>query len=246
MTMTNQTGAITAAIDAAYGYLDQCAACLEEARRRIDSLDLDVSARPLRFSQRDPDWAMFLYADHCKLKMAEAGCYVTCLYSLMWWAGYPDSMDDFLDRLNEIEAFAGCELGHPKWVQSIYPRLAWHEAPEGPGGITSRYDWPSDPADLEVLDTCLEQNPTIVQLDFKPQTKAIDRHFVLAYHYVPPLEDGSIEDDLLIMDPWTGTHTSALTYFNPAWMRDGSMPHGVTKVQRVVTGVRFFHVVGER
>jgi len=241
--MIQNTTAITAALDAAYGYLDQSAACLEEARRRVDVLDLDVTARPVRFSQRDPEWAKDLYADGCPLRMAAAGCYATCLYSLMWWAGYDDTMLAFLDKLNDAGCFVGCELANAHLVREAYPRLHWYDSLYSTFGQVSRHDWPTSPANLDILTAALDHNPVIVQLDFKPGTKAVDRHYVLAYHYVPSLEGGSIEDDLLIMDPWTGTHTSALTYFNPAWLRDGSMPHGVTKVQRVVTGLRFFHVV---
>ncbi|GAH19470.1 unnamed protein product, partial [marine sediment metagenome] len=71
--------------------------------------------------------------------------------------------------------------------------------------------------------------------DYLTHPARLPKRFVLATKYHSGQNNGGVDDDLTMMDPLTGGFTSVLTYFNPRWLSDGSMPPGVTKVQRTLT-----------
>ena len=193
------------------------------------------------FKQSDPPWGGMLIGTGT---MAGYGCLVTSLASLLWWAGYERNPGDLLTSLKEIGTFDGNYLSHPSKVEELVPGIKWWKEPRYPTSNpreTSKINWTDFPADLDLLTDLLHNQPVPVKVDYKPITKDIEEHFVLALQYIPD-PDGGLEDDLLIMDPITGTKTSVLTYFNPTWFNDWMKRENVTKVARTLVGARVWEV----
>lgn len=201
-------------------------------------------SRPPQVNQNDPLWRDEHYSETTTCTFGQCGCYVCALYSLACWGGYIEDLSTFAESLDEVGVFDRGDLMRRDLVSKAVPVLRWD-------GVYVRSElrqpyvsWRYEPADLELLQVALRRNPVVVEIDFLPGTVCVEQHFVLAYAYIAPSLPGSIEDDLLVMDPWGGDYTSILTYFNPAWLRDGTMPGGVTKVARTVTGARLWRVEG--
>jgi hypothetical protein len=195
------------------------------------------------FSQRDPLWAKQRYSPSGSGLFGQYGCLVTALTSLGAFAGYAVTPPGFAKKIGDAGAFAGNFLNHPSKVSAAYPRLKWRYDKFIGGQYSSFVDWRRRPADMEVLAELLARQPVIVEVDFNEVTPAVDQHFVLGLAYQADL-DGGIDDELMVMDPWTGKRGNVLTdYFNPRWIRDGSMLSGQTKVSRTVLGLRVWEVV---
>jgi len=222
-------------LEAAAGALDTIAGSLasggETPRRTV----------PLVW-QSDLRWRFKLYSDEAHWTFGRGGCLVCSVYALARWAGCKMTLLKFASGLREAGVFEGAELKHHARVKYVCPRLHWRMDHWIRGTCSSMVIWRNKPAHLTPLLWALARYPVVVQVDFKPATKALDRHFVLANEYIPAPEDQPIEDNLLVMDPWTGTYTSVLTYFEPGWLRDGTMAEGVTKVQRTLYGARIWEV----
>ncbi len=195
------------------------------------------------YSQRDPRWGDKRYSSSGLGLFRQYGCLVIALASLASFGGYPIAPVGFAQMIDEAGAFDGNYLNHPSKVTQAFGGLIWHRNKFIEGRYTSYVNWRTPPADLTILAQLLEKYPVIVEVDFKEVTREIDQHFVLALSYEAD-PTGGIDDTLIIMDPWTGERTNILTdYFNPAWMRDGTMIPGQTKVSRTVTGLRVWEVV---
>lgn len=225
------------------------------SKYRITASDIQVeriveelaTEKPPRFGQCSDPWRNQRYSPDGTLTFCQAGCLVTALASLAAWAGYDTNPGRFAQKIGQEGAFVGDLLGHPSRVTRAYERLVWHQdrvfwSPMYDRNETSFIDWRSRAVDLGLLKTLLEQQPVVVEVDFKPQTPQVDQHFVLAIDYKPDPADG-IEDDLLVMDSWTGSYTSVLTYFNPIWLHETALREGrSTKVARTVMGARMWDV----
>lgn len=205
--------------------------------------DLSNPMLPPRVGQCKPPWGEKELHIDTRRTFCEVGCLVCSLYSLAVWSGYTDSLLRFRDRVYRAGAFVGAYLRHPTRVIRAWRRLHWHTRPTLVRGESSLLNWRHSPADTDLLSGLLRRFPVVVEVDFNPHTLTLDQHFVLAIKYTPQALSGDTEDDLLVMDPYTGSYTSVLTYFNPQWLRDGSMAIDVTKVQRTLTGARVWEVV---
>lgn len=205
--------------------------------------DLRKPTLPPRVWQCDPRYKDDWLGSEGNLTFCQAGCLVCSLYSLAVWSGFLPDVTDFAARLMRMGAFEGAYLQHPSRVIRAWRRLYWHKKPDLVDRHSSLIHWRHGPAHTDLLTGLLHRFPVVVEVDFKPLTPKVDQHFVLAIEYTPAAAMDSVEDDLLVMDPWTGTYTSVLTYFNPTWLENGSMKPGVTKVQRVLTGARVWEVV---
>lgn len=221
---------------------------LAYAREELDGIhgqleheEEDV-ARPPRVWQRDIVYGHKQFTVTSSETFGSAGCLVCCAYSVARLAGFVGTVEAFAGAIDEAEAFRDGELVHHAAVCRVEPALRWYTSPSLPGDYASFVDWSGEPANIAALDQMLSYCPVVVQVDFVPATRVVDRHYVVAYQYCPSHPGGLIEDDLFVMDPWTGTYGSILTYFNPAWLRDGSMPFPVTKVQRTVYGARVWEI----
>ncbi len=202
---------------------------------------------PPVFLQTDERWADLRYSPESRLTFDQAGCLVCTAASLAAWAGYDVDPVSFAGAIAEKGAFSGGNLGHPSAVARAFPKLTWHLAgdrvywsPKYQQRETSRIDWGDRPADVGCLGPILEAQPVPIKVDYKPNTRPIDQHFVLAYCYIPD-PNGGLNDDLLVMDPMSG-RTSALTYFNPDWLNDWMKREGVTRVERLLMGARVWDI----
>lgn len=193
--------------------------------------------------QRNPAFRDKHYCLHSNLTFGQAGCLVCCTYAIARFAGYKGGLTEFAHKIDVAGAFRGGLLSNPAAVSAVVPEMRWHTQPRFAGRYGSFITWRKEPANLEVLASVLEDQPVIIEVDFRPHTFHVDQHFVVAYYYAPPSREGDIEDDLRVMDPWTGTYTSILTYFNPQWVYDLLSGSGMTKVQRTVHGARVWEVL---
>lgn len=201
--------------------------------------------RPPCFKQGDAPWGSLKIGTGT---MAQYGCLITSLASLAKWVGYDTDPGKTLEALRSAGALDGNFLGHPGKVHDVFPKLLWRYDDSYKSLLynrweTSKIDWSSQPVDTGLLRALLDQQPIPIQVDYNPITDEIEPHFVLAIHYQPAAE-GTLEDDLLVMDPVSGTYTSVLTYFNPTWLGTWMKTRNVTKVARTVVGARVWEVFG--
>jgi len=199
--------------------------------------------KPPLFLQCDEPWRDKRYASGGRLTFCQAACLVCSYGSLASWVGYEVDPIIFAEAIDKAKAFKGDEIGHPHRMSEAFPLLVWHNrgdkvfhSPRYDEYETSLINWGDRPGDSNLLAAILARQPVVVKVDYKPKTREIDQHFVLAYKYIPD-PTGGLNDDLLIMDPMTG-HTSVLTYFNPDWYGDWMVKNKVTKVERTLVGVR--------
>lgn len=198
------------------------------------------------FCQRDDRWRNLRYSSSAAGTFGKYGCLIASLASLATFAGYDVTPVTLAREIEKAGAFEGNYLRHPSKVTEAFPRLKWHYDYFVGGKLTSLVNWRNRPADIGVLAKLLQTQPVVVEVDFDGADPDIDQHFVLALAYRPdPL--GGIEDELLVLDPWTGSRTNLLIdYFNPRWMRDNTMKAGQTRVSRTVMGLRLWQVVFDR
>jgi hypothetical protein len=214
-------------------------------RRRVSDPDSPWS-RIKDYCQRDERWRNVAYSSSGSGTFGKYGCLITSLTSLATFAGYDVTPLTLAREIDKAGAFEGNYLRHPSKVTDAFPRLKWHYDYFLNGKLTSLVDWRNRPADIGVLAKLLQSQPVVVEVDFDGANTEIDQHFVLALGYRPdPL--GGIDDELLILDPWTGSRTNLLIdYFNPKWMRDNTMKTGQTRVSRTVMGLRLWQPVLDR
>lgn len=204
--------------------------------------------RPPLFGQRWAPWATQRYSQTATYTFYTDGCYVCSLASLACWAGYDTDPLDTGRRLDAAGAFyTGKSAGqvNGERVARAFPRLQWDPA-------TSYLDWRRVPGDTQALASYLARHPVVVQVDWNPASAEVNTHFLLAYAYAPD-PDGGPANQLWAMDPWEGQYLDLASdaelvngkrtgggYANPAWRLSAR----TTRVQRVLTGARVFHVDG--
>lgn len=201
----------------------------------------DYQYNLLPFKQTYVQWGGLLIGTGT---MAKYGCLVTTLASLLTWAGCKTDPGKVLEVLKAVLAFEGNYLSHPSRVENGYPEVVWYKDyhfPTDDPKHTSKIDWTDEPADMDLLQALLHNQPVPLQVDYYPVTNDIEPHFVLGVEYHPD-PNGGLEDDLTIMDPISGTFTSVLTYFNPAWLGAWMIRNNVTKVARTLLGARVWEV----
>lgn len=195
-------------------------------------------------------WRDRVYAPGGTLTLCEAGCLVMSLTSMIIWAGRLDPcVMQVVKALGDAGCFAGDLLNHPSRVQDAFSFIRWHGRGDEPyyspryeRNESSYIDWRERATDMRLLRALLDQQPIVLEVDYKPLTRPVDQHFVLGWEYRPD-PAGGMEDDLIVMDPASGTYASILTYFNPSWYNDYMIENKITKVQRTVMGARVFEIV---
>lgn len=222
--------------------LDEATGSLVSAYEMACRLADETNHWPPNIAQCAPPHGNAPLNSQTSLTFCKVGCLVCSLYSLAVWAGYGDTLLNFTDELYREGAFEGAYLEHPSRAWAVYTKLCWTRKRVEPFDVSSLVQWRHKPADLDLLAALLVSQPVVAEVDYKPKTRYVDQHFVLALQYIPPSKDGKVEDDCLVMDPIRGSTCSVLTYFNPDWLHDGSMAPGVTMVQRVFTGLRIWWV----
>jgi hypothetical protein len=204
---------------------------------------------PPQFLQCKPPWSNKLYSPTGSLTFCKAGCLVCSTAAQAAHANYNVNPATFARAIADQGAFQGNYLQHPTAITRAFPRLLWHKA-NAPTFWSPRYkrkessfiNWREQPADLELLQTLLNKQPVVLEVDYDPQDNDVDQHFVLAYQYIPD-PSGGLNDDLRVMDPMAG-HTSILSYFNPHWLNNWMRRNEITKVMRTITGARVWEIVG--
>ena len=189
-------------------------------------------------------WAGKRYSRGSSLTFEQAGCLVFTYCALAQWAGYEVDPVAFAAALDEAGGFANGEVSHPSAITRALPRLKWHGAGDRwiLGKETSFVNWESRPVDLEVLRWVLAVQPAPAKVDFVPGG-AVQQHFVLAVQYIAATDSEGIYDDLLVMDPWTGTTTGVRAYAHPEWLLWCKLKQR-SLVQRVLLGLRVPELIG--
>ena len=143
-----------------------------------------------RLSQRDWRWS-WKRLGNSNLTIGAYGCYLTALCMLLRFKGFTYSVPELNERLKKNGGFAK-DLINPSGVLNVL-------------GINWKYerkDWELVKANIDVIRELIDSGyPVIAKVDFNPNTRAIEGHFVLINGYV--LTNGKITD-LWCIDPWTG------------------------------------------
>ena len=125
------------------------------------------------------------------LSIGGFGCYLTSLCMLMRYKGFVFSLPELNNALKKCNGFAGPEINSPGVIALL-------------GGLWKyeRKDWELVKANIDVIRELLDSGyPVIAKVDFNPNTKNIDGHFILITGYI--LEKDKIID-LWANDPWNG------------------------------------------
>ena len=156
---------------------------------------------PLAFSQRNPHWA-HIPLGKSRYTIGSAGCAVTAVAMLATMCEPAITPGRLVERLNTANSFTQDGL------------LLWYKTAAAVDGLEyiSYKRWHLGGANMPVVKSALSYGPQIIQVDFKPQTSALDTHFVLALRMT---NDGN---DIWVCDPWTGDRGTLLElYGQPGW-----------------------------
>lgn len=162
------------------------------------------------YSQRDPRWKddKLGYSD---LTMGGYGCLVTAASILLTYLGKEITPGELNQKLKDIGGFNGAYFKYDPFVKQFDMVFS---------GIEN-YD--SVPAPVERIRTNIEKGlPTIIRVDFVPETRPIDQHFVVVIGYT--------EKDLIISDPWTGEEyflTAKYPHNSNAWNQPKYVIYGI-------------------
>ena len=156
---------------------------------------------PIAFSQRNPHWAHIPLGGSI-YTIGSAGCAVVAAAMLGTLCEPTLTPNILVIRLNVAGGFTRDGL------------LIWAKVAELVEGLefVSYHRWRGGPANVAQVRDALSQGPQILQVDWKPATSALDTHFVLGLGMT---ED---DEDLDIIDPWTGERGTLLNvYGKPDW-----------------------------
>ena len=119
------------------------------------------------------------------------GCYFISLWMLLRFKGFIYSVPELLSTLKKNGGFEK-DMINPVGVLKIL----------GPAWKYERKDWELTPANMGVIQELIDSKyPVIAKVDFNPNTKNVEGHFVLLTGYV--IKAGKLVD-LVANDPWSG------------------------------------------
>lgn len=143
-----------------------------------------------RLSQRDWRWS-WKRLGNSNLTIGGYGCYLTSLCMFLRFKGFTYSVPELNEKLKKVGGFAR-DLINPMGVLNLLGNRWKYE----------RKDWELVKANVDVIRELIDANyPVIAKVDFNPNTKNIEGHFVLINGY--ELKDGKIVE-LVCIDPWNG------------------------------------------
>jgi len=153
-------------------------------------------------SQNDPRWKDKKLGTSA-LTIGQAGCALDCVSMLCTYFGHPILPDALNDWLTNNSGYANRNLLKWETITNLYPDIVWKE----------RIDCPDTPAPLERIDELLNNRiPVIALVDYNPNTKEIEQHFVLIV--------GKDVNDYFIADPMCqpgdGVYYLSAKYGQPA------------------------------
>lgn len=144
------------------------------------------------YSQRDPRWKDIPIGES-KLTIGGYGCLITAIGMMLG--------EDPVSAHNKLVQ-AGL-IGYPTCLaclNSFYVERAWPRQVETVY-ISRRFPQPVPDNELNKLISHLaSEEPAIVEVDIRPQTRRLDQHFVLAV--------GMKGDLIIVHDPWIGEKIS--------------------------------------
>ncbi len=170
-------------------YLDWVAARDPATVVKFDAVD-DVpnTGDIVAYKQGDPLWANDVMLPSA-LTLGKSGCLVTALCAQLSAYGItitPKQLNAVLCTIGGYTAEGLLVLDKPAELVPGLKRTLY-----------VKYDTPTTLANLATLKAAMQSGPVIVRVDYYTNTDAMDPHFVLAVAYR--------DDDLYVMDPWTGT-----------------------------------------
>lgn len=166
-----------------------------------------------RYNQRSDGWKHQKIGNSDK-KMGDYGCYITCLSMTLSYYGKDLNPRHLNEVLTRIQAFNGAYLN--MWTAAKHFNFTF-------GGIENFHDTPA-PVD-RIIKRIDDGHPTIIKVDFFPETRPIDVHFVLAVGYT--------DNDLIINDPWTGEEyflTAKYPHTNNRWNDPKYVIYGIREL----------------
>lgn len=163
----------------------------------LEPLPLPTDLRGMQvYSQRDSRWA----ADKMglsNLTIGQAGCAMVsaCMRATQVAAINPKELNQRLGT----GGYTSDGLLYWAAVAAAVPGLR----------LKHYYTWRATPkpdADMNIVHTAIAASPTVIQVDLKPQTAALDTHFVVAVR--------ALDNDIQIIDPLDGQVTTLMTRYN--------------------------------
>ena len=133
------------------------------------------------------------------------GCAMVCA-CMMYTQVYPAMRPDDFNRILT-------QRGGYNIIEISEAHLAWDRLPDIFEGLSwqGRRDWTRALLDSEIAQvfTLIDEAPLVLWVDFMPNKAGMQSHFVLA--------TGHTDDDIDIIDPWTGVRASLMErYGRPA------------------------------
>ena len=169
----------------------------EGQRRENEPTLLEVIA----YCQRNSRWSG-IPLGASRYTIGNAGCAVTAVAMLGTLAELGLTPGVLTERLNGRGGF------------TKDGRIIWAVAAAVVDGLEfiEYSKWHKSPADIPQIREVLSGGPQVLQVDFKPETSALDSHFVLGLRMT---DDG---EDIEIIDPWTGKRGTLLgLYGQEGW-----------------------------
>lgn len=129
------------------------------------------------------------------------GCAAMCAYMVLTQVRPEVTAAAFVQRLNERKGFNILNgEAHLAWdrLPQIYPEYRWFGREDYRSRLTT--------AEMATVQEAMDEGPLVLWVDFKPSTKGMQSHFVLALRLVG--------DDVEIVDPWDGATTWLLRRYS--------------------------------
>lgn len=166
-----------------------------------------------KYNQRSDEWKYQKLGDS-SLNFGDYGCLVTCCSMVLDYYGKDLNPRHLNEVLKRIMAFND---GYLKWsVFADHFNFTF-------GGVENFHDTPA-PVD-RIIKRIDEGHPTIIKVDFIPETRPVDMHFVLVVGYT--------DDDLIVNDPWTGEEyflTAKYHHTNNRWNQPKYVIYGIREL----------------
>ena len=159
-----------------------------------------LNIKPL--GQRDPKWASeILGFNKDTYTIGGYGCLITSICVACNYYGKSETPLTINKKLKDAKGFAA-NNGFYIWgaIEKVFPDINEEWLGKFPDPLTN--------TQMDAIKTALKNGyPVMVEIDFQPETAKPDMHFVLLIGY-----DANDEDNLTMMDPWTGSIGSLKMY----------------------------------
>jgi len=154
-------------------------------------------------SQRDIKWRSKLlgFNTASAYSIGSYGCLISCISMVInhFDGKVVENPLTINDKLKSVNGFIGGGLYVWGSISKVFPNIK---------EVVVNTPLRLNDAQMKLLHDSLDVgNPVMLQVDFNPETAPTDMHYVLAVDW-----DKGDEDNIFIVDPWTGEFTSLKTY----------------------------------